>query len=251
MNKRREIVKFIFSFLFPIIFLYFGQANLTDSVLSSIKISAESIKRIKDICYLIGIILTLYPLLCYCKYAYENYHIRKQQIFLMSQVKEYILISLKTILEISDLNVNIRIFTPRCRILRGIFTNVKRREYFVMRNINGFTDNGIKSGLSFEVKCKPQGLVGQCYKNGLISFDKNVQNSPLNYNLSHYQKAHTRETKFCICIPLFNEKDVISAIMSFDSNVEIELSDNQKNIIFPLLDKFSRQFSDNMPTLFK
>lgn len=251
MNKRRELIKFVLSFLCPTIFLYFGQATLTDTILISFKMQPESIKRIKDFCYLIGIVLTLYPLLSYCKYAYENYHVKKQQIFLICQVKEYILISLKTILGRDNLNINIRIFTPRCKIFKSLFTHFRKREYFVMRNIPGFTDDDMKSGLSFEVKHKPQGLVGQCYKTGFISYDKNFQDSPFDYNLTKYQRMRTRDIKFWVCVPLFNEKDEISAIMSFDSDVEIELTKRQANIVFPLLDKFSREFFDNMPTLFK
>jgi hypothetical protein len=256
MSKKKEIGKLILFISIPLLLQFLGQANLTSNMLSSIKMPASDILIFKDICCFLGIAFTFIPLsFAYGKHIHSNYHLKKEQAFLIQKIKEYFVISKffgRRITKGTD--INIRIFTlknPKIHtIIKKIF-KYEMKQYVIMKNVEGFTDNNILSGLAFEVYPHQQGLVGMCYKKNMMTYDFDLKKPLVDYHLTDYQKDQTQDTISCICVPIHNSKSEICAIVSFDSAKKIVATDDQKKALFPALHKFSRELFDNVNTLFK
>ena len=258
MKKKTEISKYLLFSLLPVLFQFIAHAHITTKILTYFHFNADFIAYFSDIFYALGIVTSFLPLgIVYITRLCSRYIFEQQQAFLLVELKRYVLYTFSYITRIdkTELNMNIRIFTPKrrfCDILVGgrkLFKKVPLE--FVMKNVNGFTDNNIKAGLTFRVSPDPQGLVGQCYTVRNITCDLDLNNTPIDYNLSDYQRIQTKETSFCACVPLINKKDKLFAIMSFDSEKSIDISYKDMNLLFLEMKKFSRYFSENMGTLFK
>lgn len=255
-----EILIFLGTISLPVIFAFLGQANLTSNILTSIVINkvhlfnSDGIAKFKDYCILASIILTFLPLgLLSIRNKLQNERLNKQQSFLVHQIKVLLMQSFENLVEQQNIRLKLRIFIKKNSFIkRNIkILGVENKIVYRMKNIEGFTDNNIKDGLSFEVFPKVQGLIGDCYIQRKIVYDENLKASTKDYHLSDFQKEQTHNTVFCLCIPLINTKEEIYAIITLDSDVSITIHDENKYTLFSLLKTFGTRFGEEMANFFK
>lgn len=132
-----------------------------------------------------------------------------------------------------DLYLNIRIFLPKSgwrNHIRRIFGGIV---FYDMYNFPGLylKDNEV-SDLSFQVKPieKAQGLIGQCCERKDITYDFELKKNHKNpyYNLNDVQIQKTDNCEFAIAAPIFDKKNNIHLIISYDSTVKVLEPPNRK-----------------------
>ncbi len=248
MKRWKELIKFFLFFSLPVVFSFLGQASLTDKLLTGLSYRPDQIRTMKDYCCLAGIILTFLPLgITYRHNVISTMECRREHGFLLQQLKVYFMAAIRGLNPAAV--INIRIFTPKWPLLNKIGMGSSIR--FISRNINGLTDDSIKDDLEFRVFPNPQGLVGKCYSQKKMFFDSNLQTSPQDYNLDEYQKAKIFGTKFCACVPIFNKKAEVTAVIMYDSRYEINMTPSGQKKMFSMLYKFSNEIGENLKSLFK
>ncbi len=136
------------------------------------------------------------------------------------------------IVNITDLQLNIRIYVPEKRNLYDRIFNCKSL-YFQYVNYDSLHVKDIGDDLRFQVlpKEKAQGLIGKVYDCKSIKYDfqlnENIEKK--GYNLTESQKDITGYSKFAIVTPIFKKRtDKIIAIVTLDSEIEVIQPAGQK-----------------------
>lgn len=123
--------------------------------------------------------------------------------------------------------------------------------YFKIKNVEGLssiTDN--TKDLRFEAYPVTQGLVGRCFTEKEMVYDEDTKNSGEDYNLNPYQKSKT-DTRFVLCYPIFDEKNKVISIVSFDSPHKITIPDEKTQNVVEIITGFCQSLYENAPDLFK
>jgi len=187
--------------------------------------------------------------------------IGSQRTSLISTLKQSFLEALGALINDPTISeaINVRIWTRDKSITTFIKNlllkrkNEPERKCFVIKNIDGLSNiSDNTKDLKFEVEPEVQGLVGKCYNVKGIVYDEDTMNPGEDYYLTPFQKNKTRGTRFVLCAPIFNEKDEIESIISFDSLRKITLpvdTDNEEKIV-SLITVFCQSLYENAPDLF-
>lgn len=150
---------------------------------------------------------------------------------------------------------NIRIFTqkyPRLYAFFDFFHIKNYKKVFKIKNIPQIAETGTTKDLEFEVFPKWQGLVGLCFENRCIIYDDNLQeNNDKQYNLVNNQLSKTSNLEWSICFPLFDTKDNIVSIISFDGQKKINIEEKQETELSRQIIVFSIMLHDAVPQLFR
>ncbi len=220
----------------------------------------KDIALIKDCLWLASVLFTAIPLQVYmilnkereCRAIAERDGLLK---FLRDQFQFKLEEDAKT----KYPSINIRVYLPRHKIVSvvsaGGDARKKRlllfRTVLKLKNINGFCCNSAPEGLYFHTGEKAQGLVGKCYTDKDMLYEEDLRKADSVYHLTGYQKEHTRNTRFCLCFPLFNEQDKVVAVISFDSQEPIAIHKAEKNIWCDNVTDFCLTLEGTVPHIFK
>jgi hypothetical protein len=156
-------------------------------------------------------------------------------------------------------NINIRVYLPKHKIISviGASDDSRKKKLLMFRtvlklkNISGFCCNNAPEGLYFHTGDNAQGLVGKCYTDKDMLYEDDLRRTDTAYHLTGYQKDHTRNTRFCLCFPLFNEQDKVVAVISFDSQEPITIRKTEKNIWCDNVTDFCLTLEQTVPHIFK
>ena len=135
-------------------------------------------------------------------------------------------------------HINIRIFVYR-----------KIKKEFKILNIDGLAVVGMTENLTFKTD-PPQGLVGYCFVTRKIIYEPDLYHPKNEQPLSKDLKNRTSDLRFCLCVPIFNNKDNVVAVVAFDSSSALDLGP-QVNDILTIFIAFSQNLQKAMPKLFK
>lgn len=180
-----------------------------------------------------------------------------QRAALINQIKESALIYLENI--IGDEHVS----SIKFRVWReknNIITRLQKKICSIMKIncpvilhqsiIDGLTEMD-KTGLYFEVKPNIQGLVGICYNEREIIYEEDLSLVIDQYDLRPFQLCKVRSIRFCLCTPVFDAKDEIVAIITFESIHYIKISSEIELRLADVITNFSQTLYQNCPELFK
>ena len=182
----------------------------------------------------------------------QNLTYKTQRDYLIKNNKEIFQNTLKK--QLDNCKLNVRIFVPRISLWHKICKklNIKTKNVYCIKNIEGLADKDITDNLKFEVYPNKQGLVGDCFEQKAIVFDDDLENSnETNYNLTHYQIAKTNQLKFILVCPIFSENEEIISIISFDSYDTIKIKDEAKDKIRKLILNYTQSLYECIPEVFK
>lgn len=200
---------------------------------------------VKTIFLFLAIGITIAPLgVSAIYYSIKSHKNKKQRDHLFECIKDMIIENLQTIVREKGgmrFELNIRIFTPHNYTF-------SKKTVFRLKNIKGFSSTDNTEGLEFEVKPITRGMVGFCYNKKQSVYEEDLHNTTQNYNLTKYQRTKTEEVRFCLCYPVFNKKDQICLIVSFDSRSVISI-ENCKIEWEALIRFFCLKLKENMPHL--
>ncbi|HRH04159.1 MAG TPA: hypothetical protein PK809_14915 [Bacteroidia bacterium] len=157
----------------------------------------------------------------------------KQYDELLAFNKETYFKSIKETLKKHNKSFNTRLFVP-CKGFRAWWNKQWNEKIsFTLKEFKGISDPLNTKTLHFDVLPTTQGLVGKACKEKAIIVDCQVQ--PDKYNLTYYQVSKTHDVKFCSTAPIFNSNNDVIAVLSVDSNDDIQFDDNElkqwKNLI--------------------
>lgn len=261
-KMKKKIVNFLDVWIFTIVsavLVYIGSSDCLDNLVKhNIIGSGVDISLIKNYSTIIGIILPAISISF-------RFNLTKNKVITMNMEIEGLIKYCKEaflkILEnrglINHNNINIRIFIPEKASLPGLVLNkisfgkYKVRKRFKVKNMNGLAEKGNTEGLSFEVNPKPEGLVGKCYNDKYAVYDDNLKNNNTSYGLLKYQLSKTQDLEFCLCVPLFNKDDQVTAIVSFDSQSKVVIDSDRKGQWIELTTIFCQTLRDYVLELFK
>ena len=166
----------------------------------------------------------------------------------------------------SQVDFNIRIFIPKYprlyAFLEFMASHTKRTNNFwktrkrvvVIKNIDLIAEQGSTKGLSLGVSPVPQGLVGLCYAGKAFLWDDNlIETNDKIYNLTEGQIMQTKDARWVIGCPIFNDKNDVVAILSLDGKTPVKMPKNKKgqNDVQECIISFSRMLYDAVPQLFR
>jgi hypothetical protein len=194
-------------------------------------------------------------------YEFKNYKLQLSTTKNIALIHNFKTEFLSTIaIEVSDRHFNsvkIRVWKGESKFIlfmRKIKCNLRGQTFnkaFCTVEINGLSDIDSTNGLSFEVFPLLQGLVGKCYDEHVIKYEEDISNLNALYNLTSYQISKTRNTKFCLTVPLFNNRNEISAIISFDCIYPILIPQSLEGKVADMFTTFTQELSKYYPRLFK
>lgn len=130
-------------------------------------------------------------------------------------------------------NRNIQLSTRVFKIqggIKGEWNKVwNKKKLLLPHSITGITDPLHTNDITFNVLNQVEGMVGKSFveESIIVDYDLTNQNT---YNLTAKQKTQVAQTKFCTTIPLFNKKDKVKAVLSIDSDQELNLTADKKKI---------------------
>lgn len=193
------------------------------------------------------------------RYKHKMEKAQKQRDSLLKNDKESFLLVLEKIIGDSNIkSVNVRVWVrkkerfSKFKELRCRLKGKKHPKIFSTKQIGGLTNNHNQNGLSFEVEPQWQGLVGICYDKRGVVCEMDLKNTDKDYNLNDYQRTQLNGTKFWLCAPIFNDQDEVTAVISFDSNIKINITDS--TVTDDLLDPitgYCLALHDTVPEIFK
>jgi hypothetical protein len=163
--------------------------------------------------------------------------------------------------ELEDPHVNsirFRVFQeigPVKRITEWFKCKLANRPYekiFELKHIPGLSDPDNADDLFFTVTGdSPQGLVGKCYNERSILYEEDISPLAALYNLTPFQISKTRDTRFCMCVPIFNANSEIVTIISMDCIYSIKIPQHEEALIADMITVFVQDLSKYFPKLFK
>lgn len=182
----------------------------------------------------------------------KNKRLLMQRMAIINHNKQQFLDGLKNQLKIPGIKLEQRLFVPKRRgLCRKFWLSVFKKDEFVIKNIPGLSNPGTTEKLSFEVWPEHQGLVGLCYKDKTIKVDDKIKENRDKYSLTRSQKAKTAKTEFVLCAPLFNNKDEVIYIISFDSNDPIKIAEHDEQMLIDWVTYYCQFFYECLPDLFE
>lgn len=255
------VIRTILLSLLPASFTYLG---LSDNIIDYLKSNGYlgSNFNVTLTKHVFTILSTLFVSV-YLFYKHEKYIIRirtleKQRRDLIIDNKVIFLQALVNKVENENLNnLHIRIWVEKSNfsylVKKWFFTkfNMKFTKVFTIRNVEGLSTSDITNDLSFKVYPDWQGMVGLCYNERKIIYDQNVRSSKFDYRLTDHQKTKINGTKFCMCAPIFTDKDEVISIISFDSESEIEIPNSKKKDFEDIVNIYSQRLYINCPEVFQ
>lgn len=192
-------------------------------------------KILESICFFTGLMSTIiiFPLVV----ENQKKHINAQSEtikLIYGNLRDTINQSLSLFFNEPDLYLNIRIFLPQNGIKNYFLKLFKKELYFEAHNFNGLFVERVDK-LTFQVSPVSQGLVGICFKDQKIWHDFNLKNNhgKKEYRLNSRQIQVTNYCEFGIAAPMYNNDNIIDAIITFDSKVKVKepASDDWEEII--------------------
>ncbi len=239
MNNKILIIifKVFFFTLIPAVFFYLSQSNSYLDTLQKAGYIGPTVDiiNLKDTFLILGIFLS--TILLSFNYAVSEISWKKathQRDSLLKYNKDIFISYLENKLDIKNINLNIRIYVPNKSIIlkiKNIINYMLNRPIireFSVKNIGSLADIGNMYKLSFQVEPQAQGIVGQCYQLKKIICDDNLQLiNKSQYNLTEYHINKLCDLKLIICAPIFDEKNNVIAVISFDSKESINMSGNE------------------------
>ncbi|MCF8009870.1 MAG: hypothetical protein K9L17_03490 [Clostridiales bacterium] len=127
-------------------------------------------------------------------------------------------------------------------------------KFFIIKNIEGLSNTSDNTkDLKFQVQpeIEIQGLVGRCYNAKAVLYEGDAKYSEEDFNLTSFQKNKTSDTRFILCCPIFNEKNEVLSIISFDSPHKIIIPQDKEEILTNIIVGFCQNLYENAPDLFK
>jgi len=135
----------------------------------------------------------------------------------------------------------------RCRLARRPYEKI-----FAIRRIPGLSDPDCPEDLFFAVTgSAPQGLVGRCYSERIILYEEDFAQMAALYNLTPFQMSKTRDTRFCLCVPIFNANNRIVTVISMDCIYSIKIPQHEEAMIADMIAVFVQDLSKYFPKIYK
>ena len=258
----RLVFKILFLIVFPTVLSVLSQTDVITNYLIERQLLGNNfnIDMFKDICMIISIVLN--GLLLGFDYVASNI-INKRQYKriteLLSYSKEVFIDALADVWkQKGKFDINIRIFIPENKLylilIKYSFFKKRIPLYFKIKNIPCWAKSGNTDKLKLRVTPNPQGLVGQCFNTKNIVYDANLRESNDNqYGLSNVQIHQTSQLTTSICVPVFDQKNNVIAVVAYDSIESIcapdkfILTQESKNILLT----FANRMYKIVPELFK
>ncbi|WP_320173854.1 hypothetical protein [Maridesulfovibrio sp.] len=216
--------------------------DLNNLDIITIHFADPTIKTANNILFVVGTLLSAILLSWELHIQKANItKYKRQQKNLIGNYKATLLSGLKQILGIKHFpEVNIRIFLYN-----------KKKHSLDIINIEGLAQVGTTAGLSFDIS-KNEGLVSACYQSNNYIYNPDLHNSDnTTMPLSHRQNNQTANLRFCLCIPLFDSKDKINAIVALDSTEALEIPKDKEQKIVKTITTFCETLKDLLPVTFK
>lgn len=163
------------------------------------------------------------------QFAILNHTYQKQQAVFESLLGQYRNVQLKRIsLILGNIELKVRIFVPQKGIIGYFKKHILNETILKLIHINGISDVFHSKSISFKVNHhKPEGVVGKAYKEktSIIDYDLNTTNT---YSITPEQRLIVDAVQFCAAIPVLNNKNnSIAAVVSFDSDQKVSLTESQ------------------------
>lgn len=128
-----------------------------------------------------------------------------------------------------NLELNIRIFVPKKSFKLWFKKIVFKERVFILKDHPNLCIDSIDT-IPFRVSPNPEGVVGKVFEAKCMMYDSELtsEKSEKHYKLNPHQISLLSDTKFVIAMPIFRDgsKDVITAIVSFDTKKSITLPTN-------------------------
>ncbi len=251
------ILKYILFILIPAISTYLAADDtcikwLIKHELLSVNVNIELFQKI---CLFISVIFTTFVInLQLIKHENNEKQCQKEIAGLFSIIKQVAQSNFATISKNSNFTFNLRIFVPEFSLVKFIrsFLHKNKEKWFVIRNVEPFAKRDITEHLRFRVYPDKQGLVGEAYESGSIVYDEILpKTNETEYGLENSQVNRTVNLLWSICVPIFNEKNEVIAVIAFDSDQSYLNISSNKESIRKLTNTLSLMLRDSVPGLFK
>lgn len=237
-NKLPNIILKVFSFtLIPAVFFYLSQSHSYLDTLQKTGYIGPTVDiiNLKDTFLILGIFLS--TILLSFNYAVSEIKWKKavhQRDSLLRYNKDIFISYLENKLNIENINLNIRIYVPNKSIIlkiKNIINYVLNKpviKEFSVKNIGSLAEIGNMNKLTFQVEPTTQGVVGKCYHLKKVLCEDNLQlKDKSQYNLTEYHINKLCDLKLIICSPIFDERNNVIAVISFESKESISMSGNE------------------------
>lgn len=252
---------FIFSII-PALLAYISSDDVLVNYLNDhgYLVKNFNIPLLKQLSLLCSVLLTSVFLIL--MYEFKNYSANKKTELsnqLYNDLKTSFLLAFNRELGNSHISsIKFRVFKELnwfAKLVEFIKSKRDNRTYekiFKINKINGFSDIDSTTGLSFIVTGDTlQGLVGKCYNEGVIKYEEDISSLNALYNLTGFQIGRTRNTKFCLCVPIFNPNNKIVSIISMDCIYSIKIPQIKETIIADMITVFVQDLNKYFPKIFK
>lgn len=151
-------------------------------------------------------------------------------------------------------NLSMRVWKPKSAVF---FTKNKlsikwKVRLFELSTKYNFDKNNFKDKLRFEIFPNTQGLIGECFQTKKIVYSKNVaKESKRKFNLDDHQLAVTEDTKFVLCVPMFDPTTKkINSIISFDLEKEVQIPTSKRKYTTKFFRYFCNDLNGIAPEIF-
>lgn len=124
-----------------------------------------------------------------------------------------------------------------------------KSKIYVTIKVDGLSDTDNIQGLFYEVEPVAQGLIGRCYTERKIKYEEDMSVLDTLYNLTPYQTAKTRSTKFCMCIPIINCDNHVVTIITLESIYSIKIPHESEQVLANMITIFSQDLIKYFPIL--
>ena len=242
----------------PALLSYVSNSDYFFTMLIDKGILSESFdfELIQDICLWVSIILSAWLLsfnLAKTEIKYER--VLEQRNLLIKMSKDNLKTALVDKFSKEFSNFDIRIFIPKHPRWYSFLKLIHIKNHkisFIIKNIPQIASPGTTTDLEFEVFPNCQGLVGICYKEGIMYYDDNLAiNNSVEYNLGSNQISRTSNLEWSICCPIFDSSNNVIAIIALDGTEKISINIEKEKELSKQIIVFSRMLYDAVPQLFR
>ncbi|MNC29318.1 hypothetical protein D3C75_775620 [compost metagenome] len=253
----RIILRVLFFVFVPAFLAYLASDKSIIDNLTQAKVLGEkfNVSLAKQIFLIVGILIG--NLLLVVLYELKNNKsnaLYSRNIVLINQVKTTFLYGLGSLIGDNAKSIKLRVFREEKNLstLIKLFKCWIKGEQFprVFRivHVDGLSDNDVSHSLAFEVYPQLQGLVSECYNSKEIKYEEDISTLDIQYNLTPFQVSKTRNTKFCLAIPIFNTDNNIVTIITLDCIYSISISNDAE--VANMINVFTQDLSKFFPKLY-
>jgi hypothetical protein len=209
----------VISILLANLFLFVGQASEPAKWLVSNNLTPLCTdEQVKDFCLGAGTFFTLAIIPLQIFLIKRNNKTNEEALSSMLKLWKNVLTGLlRDATKQNSLKINVRFFVPKKWHKRHFSDWLAKRIEFEIINIEGLADKDHTTGLCFEVKPIPRGIVGQVYSINSMAYDLNVQNSQTSYNLTPYHQQNVRAVTMVFGVPIVDSNNRVKYIITIDS----------------------------------